>query len=199
MKLPKKLFKRTLFAALALLIAAAPCSLAEQASPFTLAEGISHTSDIKLYPTGRIGFITGDAFVYRRPTEFADKISIDAGMPVMVVGVAGQFFCVENADGDGAYIPMNNISPLMPANTDPFDSYDPKWEREECMLMLPRYMTLYQYARDDARCINLPEQMPCYVVGKYNGFYRVCNMDRSIYAYILPVDLTYCTMWAVGA
>jgi len=199
MKAYRTILKRTLGALLALIIAAAPCALAEPNLWNPLTPSPAYTADIRLYSVGRVGFIASDSYIYQKASQFSDKLAVEAGMPVMVVGTAGQFFCIENAAGGGAYIPMSDVSPLIPANVDPFETYDPDWSREECMLMLPRNMTLYQFSNPFSRTVNIPQETPCYVLGQYGDFYRVCNMDRSVYAFILPSDLTYHTMWAVGA
>ena len=96
----KRKLKILLAAAMALLLAIAPCALAETAY---------HASLIR-FPTKLVGFASENTPIFSAPTEFSARIAVGCGFPLYVTGSAGQFYIVENAATVRAAAKMYGIS-----------------------------------------------------------------------------------------
>ena len=138
-----------------------------------------------------IGFTSRSTHVYSAPTEFApNNISVGAGFPVYVVGSAGSFYEVENASGNTGFVRMDALSPTLPTGGNPFfGGYDPKWEDETCMLMLPDGLRLFAQPNSRAATTWLTADTPCYVLDRSGDYYQVSNADRSAVAYFRASEL----------
>lgn len=138
-----------------------------------------------------IGFTSRSTHVYSAPTEFApNNISVGAGFPVYVVGSAGSFYEVENASGNTGFVRMDALSPTLPTGGNPFfGGYDPKWEDETCMLMLPDGLRLFAQPNSQAATTWLTADTPCYVLDRSGDYYQVSNADRSAVAYFRASEL----------
>lgn len=180
MKLTRSTLGKLLVAVLALMIAAAPCSLANQSS----------NASIALYPQKMIGFATENTRIYAKPSELSASINVGRGFPVFVKGSAGPFYVVENAAGVTGYAMKAHLSPTLPSGADPFTGgYDPGWERTSCLLMLPEGVLLRSDPSMLASAMRLNANTPAEVLGRSGDFYLVRNVENDALAFLYARDL----------
>lgn len=141
------------------------------------------------YPHPLAGFASIDTDIYAAPNEFSSHIVIPRGFPLTILGEIGQFYLVENAYGQRGYAIRTALSPTAPGGVNPFSVYDPRWEQASCMLLLPAWTTLYESLQPGAHSMQIPQAMPCHVLGRSGNYYFVTNVDRSAAAWIHLADL----------
>ena len=180
----KRKLKILLAAAMALLLAIAPCALAETAY---------HASLIR-FPTKLVGFTSENTTIFSAPTEFSARIAVGCGFPLYVTGSAGQFYIVENAAGVQGYALKRAVSPNLTKDANPFTGgYDPGWGKTACMILLPQHMTVRAQPRPSAAAMSLDAATPCWILQRTanNGsvWYAVQNAANGAIAYFSPSDL----------